>query len=286
MKKILALVASPRRLGNCEIMAKEIARRVPEPHVLQLLRLTAFDLRPCRACYACLFGAQRCPQDDDLNTVLEAVVGADALIVAAPTYFLGANGALKRLTDRGLAFYAHLDRLWAKPAVGVGVAGIAGKEGHTLLDIDNFLSMLLAERKMTTIIYGALPGEIFFDAANRETAARLATALFGPAVPAPGPRCPLCGGDTFRFLGNDRVRCMLCSYAGTVGFKNGVPVFDLAADAHSMFLSKAAASGHRDWLTGMKARFMAEKKRLKQVVLGYRQAGEWIEPGDRPPPEI
>ena len=63
---------------------------------------------------------------------------SDALVVAAPTYLLGANASLKRFLDRGLSFYAHLDRLWGKPAVGVAIAGIEGMEGYTKLDGGEF----------------------------------------------------------------------------------------------------------------------------------------------------
>ncbi len=46
-----------------------------------------------------------------------------------PTYFLGANASLKRLLDRGLSFYAHIDAPLGKTAVGVAIAGVAGLEG-------------------------------------------------------------------------------------------------------------------------------------------------------------
>jgi hypothetical protein len=66
----------------------------------------------------------------------EGIVDADALILAAPTYFLGANAVPKLIVDRGLAFYAHIERLWEKPSVGVCIAGIPGKEGHGLLPVE------------------------------------------------------------------------------------------------------------------------------------------------------
>ena len=90
MKNVLAIIGSPRKLGNCEIMAKEISRRIDQPHQLRLLRLGEYDIRPCRGCYTCLFKNQ-CVIDDDFTAVAAAMVEADALIVAVPTYFLGPN---------------------------------------------------------------------------------------------------------------------------------------------------------------------------------------------------
>ena len=65
MKKVVALIGSPRKLGNSELMAKEISRHVVESHTLQLIRLPAMEIRPCRACYTCLFDERGCPQEDD-----------------------------------------------------------------------------------------------------------------------------------------------------------------------------------------------------------------------------
>lgn len=113
MKKILGIIGSPRKLGNSEIMIKEISRHITLPHQLNLVRLSDFNILPCRGCYQCLFKEERCILDDELPTVLNAIIEADALIVATPTYFLSANSSLKRLMDRGLAFYAHGEALWA-----------------------------------------------------------------------------------------------------------------------------------------------------------------------------
>jgi len=278
MKKILGIVGSPRKLGNCEISIKEILRNISEPHTADLLRLNDFTIEACRGCYRCLFTEDGCPQADDFNLLLEAIVDADALIVAAPTYFLGPNACLKRLIDRGLALYAHAEKLWGKPAVGVGIAGIPGKEGYTLLGIQSFLKLLLADIKMTTMIYGALPGEVFIDEENRKTAMKLAAALFSPVTPKRQPNCPLCGGDTFRFMDHSRVQCMLCSNTGTISFIDGQPVFSIDPSDHELFLTRMGVITHREWLKGMKNRFMKQKDTLRKITGPYRKEGIWIKP--------
>ena len=177
MKKILGIIGSPRRLGNCEIMVKEIGRQIPVPHELKLLRLSEFNIQLCKGCYRCLFDEKGCPQNDDFYTVLNAIIAADAIILAVPAYFLGPNAALKQFLDRGLAFYAHTEKLWGKPAVGIGIAGINGREGYTLLGIESFLSILLTDIKQRLIVYGALPGEVFLNEENKKTASELAKIL-------------------------------------------------------------------------------------------------------------
>jgi len=278
MKKILGLLGSPRRLGNCEIMVKEISRQIDAPHELDLLRLPEFDIQSCRGCYRCLMEGQRCPLADDFYSVLTAITAADALVMAAPTYFLGANSCLKRFLDRGLARNDHTDGLWGKPAVGIGIAGIRGKEGGTLLDVERFLKLLLADVKGVRMVFGALPGEVFLNPETREVASALAAALFGAPVPPEAPCCPLCGGTTFRFLGGDRVQCQLCSNTGALRVEAGVPVFDIPRSAHELFLTKADVENHKKWLLGMKARFLKNKTELKQITLPYLKEGRWIRP--------
>ncbi|MGD2029928.1 MAG: flavodoxin family protein [Desulfobacterales bacterium] len=278
MKKILGIIGSPRKLGNCEIMVKEISRQISMPHELKLLRLQDFKILPCRGCYRCLFKTGHCVIEDDLATVIAAIVDADALIVSAPTYFLGINSCIKQFLDRGLSLFAHIEKLWHKPAVGVVIAGIEGKEGYSLLAIQSFLKLILAENKQSEIVYGALPGEVFMNPENKQTAAELAAALFEPYAEKKGAVCPLCGGDTFRFIENNRVRCMLCSNAGIMTLQDNAPTFEITRSDYELFLSKEEAVAHRQWLLGMKSRFVQQKKALKDVTRSYIKQGSWVKP--------
>lgn len=273
MKRVLALIGSPRNLGNCELMVKEISRHIPEAHELRLLRLTDFELRPCSGCYACLFREEGCVIDDDLSLVLDEILAADAYIVAAPAYFLGSNAVLKRLLDRALSFYAHAEKLWGRPAVALGVAGMADREGYTQLGLESFLKLLLADIKDSRLLYAALPGEIFYGEENKVVAAEMGAALFGERRQNSAPSCPVCGGSTFRFLGADRVRCMLCSNPGSVSLVAGAPRFAVEAGEHEMFTSLEAVLAHREWLKGMKERFLRERKKLKEVATAYLEDG-------------
>lgn len=278
MKKILGIVASPRKLGNSEMMIKEIGKHIPIPHELKLLRLSDFDIKPCKACYTCLFKEQGCVIEDDLQKVTEAMAEADGLIVAAPTYFLGANALLKLFLDRGLSFYSYLEQFWGKPSVGLGIAGIAGKEGYTLLNILSFLKLTMTDIKMTGMVYGALPGEIFFNEENKRIAEAMGKALFGERVENKSPSCPLCGGNTFQFVGDTGVKCMLCSNSGTFDIKDGKAVFSINRGGHELFLSKEEALQHRDWLRQMKGRFSEEKSRLKEISLPYLKGWDFVKP--------
>ncbi len=279
MKKILGIIGSPRGTGNSVTMIREVCRNVPEEHELSLLRLSDFNIKPCRACYRCLLGERKCVIDDDVEFIIERMEEADGYIISAPTYFLGANAMLKLFLDRGLMFYGHGERLWGKPSIGIGVTGIRGKEGTTLLELQRFQKALLAKIKDTVVVYGALPGEVFLDEGNKRIAAALGQMLFGEPRAAGSPVCPLCGGDTFRFLDSENVRCMLCSNRGRVSFRDGRPEFLIEKNGHELFLSGDSAREHEKWLVEMKERYLEKREELGEITREYIGDGKWIKQG-------
>jgi multimeric flavodoxin WrbA len=278
MKNLLGIVASPRKLGNSEIFIKELYGQLRGVWELKLIRLPELNIRPCQACYRCLFEEMRCVQNDDLSLVLEAFTQSDAYVVAAPTYFLGANATLKLLLDRGLSFYAYFDKLWGKPAVGVAIAGNRGMEGYTKLIIESFIKLTLGDLRGSAVVYGALPGEILVGNEGKETARQLAEALVhGRGSEFDAPTCPLCGSDTFRFLPHGQVRCMLCSNSGDYRWEeNGVRCY-ITSGEHHLFLGYENAKKHPDLLRAMKGDFLARRKELKAMIQQYDQVGTWIQ---------
>ncbi len=127
MKTFLTLIASPRKNGNCELAVKELDKHISEQHQLTFLRLSDFKIKPCKACFKCLFGKMNCSIKDDLLVIIKAMIDEDAIVLSVPTYFLGANSELKTLLDRGLAFYKFAEHIWGKPAVGIGITGLEEK---------------------------------------------------------------------------------------------------------------------------------------------------------------
>jgi hypothetical protein len=243
-----------------------------------MLRLPEFNLNCCNGCYRCLMADRGCVLKDDLSLILDAIESADALILAVPTYFLAAHACLKTLIDRGISFYSRAEQLWGKPTVGVGIAGIEGKEGSTLLDIERFFTSLMAQNKSSRIIYGALPGEALLSQANRSVAGELADTLFSEPQPTSGLFCSCCGGETFRFYNDNAVRCMLCSESGHLVTKGEQPQIVMERSEHQFLTSEADALKHRDWLLDMVGRFKEEKDSLAKVRAGYEDEVLWVSP--------
>lgn len=277
MKKVLGIIGSPRRLGNCEILVKEVCRNIKDDHILQLVRLHDLNIKPCRACYKCIF-EDSCPLDDDFTVVLEGLLEADAIILAVPTYILGPNASIKLFIDRGLQFYAFLDRLRAKPCITITVAGMAGKEGYTRMALSVMAHFMCLDVKENTVFIGASPGELLLDHKNREKAAHLGSILFDQEYKQEQRAhvCPICFNDTFQFFPDNRIRCSVCNNAGTISSIDGTLTVHIEPGAGSWFANYDEAMSHKESLKYLKNDFRQKKDILKKITSGYKEDGEWI----------
>ena len=267
MRKLLGIVASPRRMGNCELLVKAIAGRLPGPPALRILRLAEKEIRPCKACYRCLSG--ECPHADDYGQVLSAILDADALIVAAPTYLRGPNSSIQRFLDRGLQFWRHIEELHGKPAVAVVTAGVRDGEGHALLGVENFLRGMGMEVRGRAVVHAALPGEALLSGAAMEKVDALSAALSAPSTAAPdGPACTACGGRYFEFRGGNRVYCLLCGASGEAVPCDGGVSLRTVPPAHS-WQGREAMRTHGEWLKEMRERYLRDRDRLKELSRSY-----------------
>ena len=278
---LLGIIGSPRKHGNSEILVKEIYRQLSGDWELRLMRLPEMDIRPCRACYQCLFGEMKCIQDDDFHIALDALLECSAYAVVSPAYLLDANAGLKRFLDRGLAFYGHVAALWGKPAVAAAIAGIEGMEGRTKLAVEGFVKFTMGDLRGSTVLYGALPGEVLLGERGRSEARRLAQAIEKPGKEervAGVPACSVCGADSFRFLPDGRVRCLLCSSTGSCEWREGRLTVATQPGDHPFFHTRESVLEHAEWLRGMKDRFLQRRKELKAVVQDYAGVGTWVRP--------
>lgn len=103
--RVLAFACSPRRHGNSETLLDYLLESMAEEDGtgIEKLALTEITINPCRGCNACE-KLNRCVQNDDLNFVLEKIIEADIVILAAPIYCMGICAQAKALVDRAQVF--------------------------------------------------------------------------------------------------------------------------------------------------------------------------------------
>ena len=277
MKQILGMIGSPRKLGNCEVLVKEISRHVGEDHLLKLIRMPTLNIKPCQACYNCIFG-KSCPLDDDFQWVMDSIIESDAVIIASPTYCLGPNASVKLFLDRGMQFFNVLHKISGKPAVTITVAGLNGGEGYTSVALAVTARLIGLDVKEDTVFFGALPGEVLLNEKNIDKAAHLGRILFdkGYTRKQESYLCPVCSSDTFQFFPGNRIKCKVCNNEGIVLLKDGTLKIDIRPGKGSFYMSYEESMAHKDWVMGMKNSFLENKERLKEITFRYKNDGEWL----------
>lgn len=103
MKKVLAIVSSPRKGGNSELLADEFVKGAREAgNDVEKMCLRKKRIAPCLACEACLRNGGTCVQKDDMAEVLRAFIDADVVVLSTPVYYYSVCAQLKAMIDRTL----------------------------------------------------------------------------------------------------------------------------------------------------------------------------------------
>lgn len=102
--RLLAVVGSPRKEGNCAALAREAAAAArSDGAVVDVIHLDDLSIRPCSACNGCrqeVNGERRCVVADDMQTLYRQLATMDALLIATPVYWWGPSAQTKLFVDR------------------------------------------------------------------------------------------------------------------------------------------------------------------------------------------
>jgi multimeric flavodoxin WrbA len=272
VKNILGLVASPRQFGNSELFTKEISRHIDGEYTLKLIRLTSLNIKPCKGCYACIVD-KPCPNVDDMTFLLHELMAADAVIIASPVYYLGANSIIKKILDRGFLFYTVLRQTYGKPCILVNFYGIKDRVGVAPQMLETMAVMLGLDIKASLNIQAALPGEAVMSKANITKAKKLAGMLFSSKTVRKKTGCPFCGCEIIRVIKGGFI-CTLCH--GT--FRSDTKGAFVKIKTGGVLGSLDHLLRHKTWLGSMKKTFLAKRKEIMRTIIRYKDMGQWIEP--------
>ena len=276
--KILGLVASPRNLGNSEILVKEMLASLPEEAEKEMIRLPALDIQPCRACYACLPQDKSCVIKDQLSGLLDKIKQADAVIIASACYFLGSHTSIKTLSDRMISILANSADFSGKRCVTITVYGIPGWEGYAREMVNNFARFLHLDVVGDMLVQAASPGEAAVPAVL-EQARQLAAALVGPAAKAASNAdhvlsCQQCGSSFLQLQPSGKVRCVMCNAVGELAPSTDGYSVSFEEQDHLRF-SPAGMAEHAARLEAEKTNYITNRRDFYQRRKAYEGYNTW-----------
>ncbi len=281
MKKVLGLIASPRKGGNSELAVREILQRFPDGEGEKgMIRLTDLDIAYCRACYACLPRGKGCVIADDMAFLIDRIREADKIILASATYIQGGHTDLKRVRDRTLPLIADFKAFTGKDCVLVGSYGIKHWDGLLLEDLivtANELCLTIVDSEM---LCATLPGEAV-SGENLVKVQRLAESLYTGKAPEKETDellCPYCGARGLRLHKDGRWKCLLCAGSGTL--QQGPAGFSLRYDPADIFnhYTPQTKRWHIRFLEDQKQLFREKKEELKGIRDRYIEEIPWLTP--------
>ncbi len=109
--KILGIFASPRKGGNTDLLLEEALKGAEaEGAEVERLRLTDYEIMPCKECLSC-YRDGNCILIDDMAKIYPKLLEADVIILASPIFFYGVTAWAKAMIDRCQALWARKYRL-------------------------------------------------------------------------------------------------------------------------------------------------------------------------------
>lgn len=277
--KILGLVASPRNLGNSEILVKEMMASLPPEAEKEMIRLPALDIQPCTACYACLDQDKSCVIKDQLSFLLEKIKSADAVIIASACYFLGTHTSIKTISDRLISVLANSNDYGKKKCVTAIVYGVPGWEGYAREAVNNFARFLHLSVVGDMMVQAASPGEAAVPevlAQAQMLAQKLLTDGMDDAPPTVSDVlcCPDCGSSLLQLQPSGRVRCVMCNRVGELASSQSGYGVTFDRQEHSRF-SPTGMEEHASRLVEEKTNYIKNRHELYRRRKAYAAYNHW-----------
>jgi multimeric flavodoxin WrbA len=144
--KIAAIMGSPRRGGNTEILLDAFLSGAVEGEAeVDKISVGELEIAPCAECLDCETTGE-CVIRDGMDEIYRRLLEADRIVIASPIFFYGLPAQLKALIDRGQALWYRKreERETAKKGFALLLGATRGKNlfQGSLLTIRYFLKTI------------------------------------------------------------------------------------------------------------------------------------------------
>ena len=176
--KILALIGSPRREGNTDLLVEQILEGSrTKGHTTEKLYLYDYTISLCTDCRSCKKGDYVCCINDDMQQIYPLMEEAELIIFGTPIYWYGPTAKMKLLIDRMRPFVENR-KLRDKKAVVVAPSAEGPIACDPLLEMFRRMFEYLKMRFEGKVLVKAYEkGEIITNKKEIDKAYQLGTSL-------------------------------------------------------------------------------------------------------------
>ena len=158
MKRILAVIGSPRRNGNTHILVSKIVEGAKaKGAVVDELFLGDLNIRECDGCHPCWKGKE-CSKDDDMRDIYPAINRSDVIIFGTPVYWYGPTALMKAFIDRFVYFNCPENRQKIKDISAVLAVPFEEDDPETARGVIEFFQKSLAYLEIKLLGQIIVPG--------------------------------------------------------------------------------------------------------------------------------
>ena len=158
MKRILAVMGSPRRNGNTHILVSMIIEGArSKGAVVDELFLGELSICECDGCHACWKGKE-CSKDDDMRAVYPAIIQSNVIIFGTPVYWYGPTALMKAFIDRFVYFNCPENRQKIKDLSAVLAIPFEEDDHDTAKSVVEFFRKSLAYLEIKLLGQIIVPG--------------------------------------------------------------------------------------------------------------------------------
>ncbi len=126
--KVLSIIGSPRKNGNCWAIAHRIEEKIGSKSDVDFEHIFLSDLNfnLCKGCGICIQkGEDCCPLKDDRKYLEEKILNSDGVILISPVYAMNMSATMKNFLDR-FSYTMHRPRFFNQYTMVVSVTGSVG----------------------------------------------------------------------------------------------------------------------------------------------------------------
>jgi multimeric flavodoxin WrbA len=133
--KVLALVGSPRRKGNTDLLVEQILKgNRARGHATEKVFLYDYTISLCVDCRNCKKGDYVCCINDEMQRIYPLMEAADVIVFGTPVYWYGPTAKMKMLVDRMRPFVEN-KKLKGKRAVVVAPSAEGAEACGSMLEM-------------------------------------------------------------------------------------------------------------------------------------------------------